>query len=103
MSADASPIRVELLGPLRAWRGAHELDLGWPKQRAVLVILALRADKAISRDELVDAVWGEQSHRNAAGDMYKYLSQLRRLLEPGLAQRATASVLTSGTSGYRLR
>ncbi|HEV2344617.1 MAG TPA: BTAD domain-containing putative transcriptional regulator [Actinocrinis sp.] len=103
MSGRASEVRVELLGPLTVLRGTEELDIGWPKQRAVLAVLALRSGQVVSRDELIDAVWGENSHSSAASDVYKYISQLRRLFEPELVRRASATVLTTCVGGYSLK
>ena len=102
MDVSSGQIRFELLGPLRGWRGLSEITLGWPKQQAVLAVLLLRAGRVVSRDELVDSVWGEQLHRNVGADLYKYLSRLRHLLEPGLAARAKGSVLTTTAGGYLL-
>ena len=34
-----------------------ELELGAPQRRAVLGLLAARANQAVSRDELIDGIW----------------------------------------------
>ncbi|HVV23790.1 MAG TPA: AfsR/SARP family transcriptional regulator, partial [Pseudonocardiaceae bacterium] len=54
-----------LLGPVRAWRGPDEVDLGSPQQRAALAALLLREGAQASVDELIDAVWGEDAPRSA--------------------------------------
>jgi DNA-binding SARP family transcriptional activator len=51
------PLLVSLLGPVRAWRGNRELDLGGPQRQAVLGLLALRANQAVARSELIDGIW----------------------------------------------
>jgi DNA-binding winged helix-turn-helix (wHTH) protein len=54
-----APLRVGVLGPVTVWREGHELGAGQPRQLAVLGVLASRANRVVSRGELVDAVWGE--------------------------------------------
>ena len=48
---DAGPqLRVEVLGPLRAFDDEREIGLGAPKQRALFAALAMCADTVIARD-----------------------------------------------------
>ena len=54
-------LRVGVLGPVRAWLADQELPPGPPRQQAVLGMLAMRASRVVSRDELVDAVWGQKA------------------------------------------
>lgn len=90
-------LRVETLGPLRAYAGGRELALGPPKQRAVFAVLALRTNSVVSRDDLIDCIWGESSPATAAGSLHTYVSGLRRALA-GLGEP-----LTSSGSGYALQ
>ncbi len=74
-------LRVGVLGPVAAWYDDQELHVGQPRQQAVLGILAMRANRVISRSELVDAVWGQDPPPSAEGGIYTYVAGLRRVIE----------------------
>ncbi len=88
-------LRFEVLGPVRAWQGDTELDLGTPQQRAILGILLLRDGAAATPGELINALWGPTAPRAATGMIRSYVSRLRRVL-PG-------DVIESVGGGYALR
>ncbi|MFC0108373.1 BTAD domain-containing putative transcriptional regulator [Kibdelosporangium aridum] len=90
-------LRVRLLGVVSAWRGAAEIDLGPGRQRAVFTVLALRANQVVSREALMDAVWGDSVPPGASKSLYSYISRLR------LALGRDTQVLVSERSGYSLR
>ena len=105
-----APLRVGVLGPVTVWREGHELGAGQPRQLAVLGVLASRANRVVSRGELVDAVWGEEPPASAENGIYTYVARLRRVLEPdgpdgGSARprRGPGLVLVSSGGGYMLR
>ncbi|MFD7660815.1 BTAD domain-containing putative transcriptional regulator, partial [Actinosynnema sp. NPDC059797] len=102
MSTTASLV-VKLLGPVRAWRNGSELDLGTARRRAVFTLLAVRANEAVSKDELIDGVWGDAPPASAEAGLYTYVSGLRRVLEPERSKRSAGVVLTSSGAGYALR
>uniref|UniRef100_UPI0018923CB3 AfsR/SARP family transcriptional regulator n=1 Tax=Catenulispora rubra TaxID=280293 RepID=UPI0018923CB3 len=94
-------LRVEVLGPLRAFADDQELSLGAPKQRAVFAALAMAAGTVVARGELIDRIWGEDVPMTAAGNLHTYISGLRRALSGlGLGDPLP---LVSGSSGYRLQ
>jgi DNA-binding SARP family transcriptional activator/tetratricopeptide (TPR) repeat protein len=104
------PLRVGVLGPVTVWRDDAEVAAGQPRQRAVLGLLAARANRVVSRGELVDAVWGDEPPATAEGGIYTYVAGLRRVLEPDRPRRgpersrlAPASLLVSTGGGYVLR
>lgn len=88
-------LRFEVLGPVRAWLGDTELDLGTPQQRAILGSLLLRAGATASPDQLITAVWGPASPRAAIGMIRSYVSRLRRVLPD--------NVIESVGGGYAVR
>ena len=103
-------LRVGVLGPVTAWRDEQEIHAGQPRQLAVLGVLATRANRVVSRGELVDAVWGHEPPASAEGGIYTYVTGLRRALEPDRPRRAPdrsrrtpARVLVSAGGGYMLR
>jgi hypothetical protein len=51
-------LAYELLGPVRVSHDGHELDVGTPQQCAVLGLFLLAEGRALSLEQLVDALWG---------------------------------------------
>jgi len=96
-------LRVEVLGPLRAWLGEEELTLGPARQRAVFAALAAREGRPVSRGELINAVWGESAPASAEGSVHTYISGLRRRMDPERSRWTSGGVLLSEPAGYVLR
>ncbi|MGW4985358.1 AfsR/SARP family transcriptional regulator, partial [Streptomyces mirabilis] len=96
-------IRFAVLGPVRAWQGEQELDLGSPQQRAVLATLLSRRGRPVTVGELVDAVWGEKPPPAAVSVLRTYVSRLRKVLEPGRAAGDPSRVVVSIADGYLVR
>lgn len=69
----------------------------------MFAVLAARTGRAVSQDELIDAVWGESVPATARSALYTYIARLRRALEPARPPRVPAGVLASAGSGYSLR
>jgi len=93
---------LRLLGPVRAWRDETELLLGSARRGAVLAVLALHAGHAVSRQQLVTALWGDEPPASATGNVYTYVSTLRQVLEPGRDRWSAGQLLTSGGGTYCL-
>ena len=75
-------IDYRLLGPIEAGVNGHALDIGGPKQRALLTILLLSANRPVSRDVLADRLWGECPPAGAQHTLEVYISRLRKTFEP---------------------
>lgn len=102
MAGPPDTLRVQVLGPVRAWSGDTEIRLGPTRQRVLFAVLALRRDHVVGRDELINAVWGVDAPTTAEGSVYTYVSGLRRAMEPDRSQRAASTPLASEGTGYRL-
>jgi DNA-binding SARP family transcriptional activator/ABC-type oligopeptide transport system substrate-binding subunit len=70
-----------VLGPLEVRDGERMLPLGGAKQRAALAILLLHHDEVVSRDRLVDGLWGDSPPATAAHTVEAYISRLRKVLQ----------------------
>ena len=71
-------LRFEVLGPVRAWRGDVEVELGPPQQRAALAVLLLQEGTPLSPSQLVSALWSGAEPRAAVGMVRSYVSRLRQ-------------------------
>lgn len=96
-------MRVQVLGPVRAWRDGRELDLGPPGRRAVLGFLVLARGRALPRTELVDALWGIRPPPSATNIIQTHVKHLRRMLDPERHAYARSPSLPTVGEGYALR
>src|SRR4051812_44866660 len=75
-----------VLGPLEARDDEGPVALGGAKQRALLALLLLSANRVVSRERLIDELWGDQPPVTAVQSVQVYVSRLRKLLPPGTLQ-----------------
>jgi DNA-binding SARP family transcriptional activator len=73
-------MRFALLGPLLVTDAGQPLDIRGRMPRAVLAILLLNADTAVSADLLVEALWGESPPASVTASLHNHLARLRRML-----------------------
>ncbi|MFJ2159044.1 AfsR/SARP family transcriptional regulator [Streptomyces sp. NPDC087856] len=100
MNGYEASVRFAVLGPVRAWRGEQELDLGSPQQRAVLAALLLRRGHAVALTELLDAVWGEEQPAAAVSVLRTYVSRLRKVIEADGETAGARRTVVSVGDGY---
>jgi DNA-binding SARP family transcriptional activator/WD40 repeat protein len=94
--AETVALEIRVLGRVDALVDGQPLPLGGSKQRAVLAMLALRANRTVSADELIDGLWGDRPPASAAKNVQLYVSRLRRALGSG------TTIVTRGR-GYELQ
>jgi DNA-binding SARP family transcriptional activator/Flp pilus assembly protein TadD len=73
-------VELRLLGPVGVWGNDRPVPLGGPRQRTVLAALALRAGRAVSVDQLIDAIWGQEPPATARKQVHARVSRLRQAL-----------------------
>jgi DNA-binding SARP family transcriptional activator len=96
-------VEFRILGPLEVVDDVGApVDLGGPKQRAVLTILLVERGRVVSVDGLIERLWGDEPPSSAVGSLQAYVSNLRRALEPDRSAGTKASVLVTQAPGYRL-
>jgi WD40 repeat protein/DNA-binding SARP family transcriptional activator len=86
-------LRVRVLGPLEVLSEGGGVNLGGPKQRTVLALLAAEVGKSVSVDALIDGVWGDEPTAGARSTLQSYVSNLRA---------AIGDVILRDNAGYRL-
>jgi DNA-binding SARP family transcriptional activator len=72
-----------ILGPLEAFDGERRISLGGARQRAVLALLLLHGNKTVTRDVILDELWGESPPPTAAKVLQNCVSALRKEIQGG--------------------
>jgi DNA-binding SARP family transcriptional activator len=90
------PLELRLLGPLEASVDGTLVALGPPKQRALLVQLAVHANEAVHGERLIDELWPEDPPASARHALQVYVSGLRKAL-------GDPARIAARTSSYTLR
>jgi DNA-binding SARP family transcriptional activator/DNA-binding CsgD family transcriptional regulator len=73
-------MEFRLLGPLEVVDGTSALPIAARKQRALLAVLLLNANKTVARERIVDDLWGDAVPESARKMVQIYVSQLRKVL-----------------------
>jgi DNA-binding SARP family transcriptional activator len=96
-----SRMRFRILGPLEVEDGGRQLELGGPRQRAVLAFLLLNANQPVPIARLLDALWDESS-AGARNALHSTMSRLRNLLPSDQDNGAAGPRILSKNHAYQL-
>ena len=96
-------LAFRILGTLEVAGENGPLRLGGPKQRAVLAILLLNANRVVPIDRLADDVYGEAPPASALTQIQGQISQLRKLLDSHHRAGAPGSLIETRAPGYLIR
>jgi DNA-binding SARP family transcriptional activator len=94
-------MRFRILGPLEVEDAGRPLELGGPRQRAVLAFLLLNANKPVPVARLLDALWAG-STAGARNSLHSTVSRLRQLLAASQDEEATRPRILSKNHAYQL-
>jgi DNA-binding SARP family transcriptional activator len=96
-------ISLGVLGPCTAEVNGLSVPLGGQRQRAVLALLVAARGEVLPVDRMIEDLWSGEPPAKAVASLQSYVSNLRKLLEPGRAPRTPARLLVSAPPGYALR
>ena len=91
-----------ILGPLEALDRGRDAAPAGSKQRALLALLLVHANEALSSERLVHELWGERPPPSAAKTLQVHISRLRKALAAADGDGADAVVITTREHGYEL-
>ena len=75
-------MEFRILGPLEAYEAGNEVPIGGAKQRALLAVLLVNANRVVSNDRVTDALWEDGPPETARKAVQVQVSKLRKLLGP---------------------
>jgi DNA-binding SARP family transcriptional activator len=101
-ATDHGRLRISVLGPLLVQRGDVPVAVSQGMLRALLGLLALQPGRVVPREELIDALWGEDPPNSCLALLHTYVARLRELLESGRPRRAPGRILVRMPGGYQL-
>jgi len=79
---ESGSARFVLLGPIEAWHGSERLQLGRRRERALLAVLLLEANRVVSADRVMDLLWDGSPSDSARASLRSHVSRLRACLDP---------------------
>jgi YVTN family beta-propeller protein len=87
-------MQFRILGPLEIRDNGREVSIRGRKLQSLLALLLLHAGEVVSRDTLIDDLWGEDPPTTAAKTLQVHVSRLRREL---------GDAIVSHGGGYSIR
>jgi predicted ATPase/DNA-binding SARP family transcriptional activator/class 3 adenylate cyclase len=92
------PVLVRLLGPLEVLSDANPVSISGVKERALVVLLALHADRVVSAETLIEALWEPEPPPSAEASLRVLVSRVRK----ALATAGAIQVVRTRARGYLL-
>lgn len=89
-------VEFRILGPVDVRLDGEPIPLG-PRQQAILAVLLVEPNRLVSREKLLERVWGEKVPTRPANAVQTQLTLLRRALAP-----VPDVAITWQSTGYRL-
>jgi DNA-binding SARP family transcriptional activator len=89
-------VKFRILGSVEIWRGGAAVPIVGEKQRTLVALLVLRANRVVPHDELLHALWGDDQPAAGRRALHNYLWSVRRLL-------AEEDDLSTSSGGYSLK
>ncbi|RSN23667.1 SARP family transcriptional regulator [Amycolatopsis sp. WAC 01416] len=102
MGESGSPARFQLLGPVRLLDGDRPVPVGGPGVRGLLALLALKVNKVVALDEIIDALWGHDPPATARTIVHGNVSHLRRVLRDIQGDHPRGARILTAPPGYQL-
>ena len=90
--ADAALLRLHDLGSLGVEVGGVTSAIPGAKPARILATLLVNANRRVSIDTLLEAVWGEQATDSLLGTLETHIWRLRKLMEPQRARGPTRPI-----------
>lgn len=91
-------MKFRILGPLEITAGTQRLELGGTRQRIVVAMLLLNANRVVTMDRLLEAIYGEELPPTSRSQAQISISSLRRML----ASHARDPIIVTRAHGYAI-
>jgi DNA-binding SARP family transcriptional activator len=96
-------VDIRILGPTEVRHDGSSVALRGAKPRQLLVLLAIRANRPVPTEQLIEELWEGEPPPSAATALRVHFGRLRSVLEPDRSPSTASVRLPAGPHGYRLR
>lgn len=96
-------MELRILGPTEVRHDGSAVTLRGAKPRQLLVLLAMRPNRPVPAEELIEELWDGDPPPSAATALRVHVGRLRQVLEPARDPSAPSGRLPAGPHGYLLR
>ncbi|HEY0542673.1 MAG TPA: BTAD domain-containing putative transcriptional regulator [Actinoallomurus sp.] len=102
LMAEGGVMEFRLFGDVQVLTAGGSLNVGTPRQQAVLAALVIDARRAVAIETLIDRVWDDTPPAEVRNVLYSHLSRIRQLLKQAAGPSDTAVRLERRHAGYVL-
>jgi DNA-binding SARP family transcriptional activator len=97
-------LAIQTFGRFQVFLGAAPIPndaWGTHRARTLFKLLLTHYGESVTSEQIMEAIWPDATPKSAARDLYKAVSDLRRVLEPDLPRRGASTFILSTESGYQ--
>ncbi len=96
-------MEFRVLGSLEVVDDGRSIIVASPRERALLALLVIHANRAISWERVLDELWGDEPPASGAKTVAFHVYKLREALEPDRRGGGAPRILVTEPAGYVLR
>ncbi|MFG3146034.1 BTAD domain-containing putative transcriptional regulator [Streptomyces sp. NPDC048243] len=95
-------MEIHLLGSLEMADEHISVKIPGEKLRAIVATLALTPNRPVSRNDLIDELWGENPPRDADNSLHGHMARLRRIIAARTGMGSQRDLIGTSNFGYVL-
>ncbi len=96
-------MELRILGPTEVRHGGSPVSLPGAKPRQLLVLFAMRPNRPVPAEELIEELWDGEPPPSAATALRVHVARIRQVLELDRDPATPSGRLPAGPHGYLLR
>nr|MCU0479362.1 winged helix-turn-helix domain-containing protein [Chloroflexota bacterium] len=96
-------MEFRVLGPLEVVDDGRQVVVTSPRERALLALLVIHANRTLAWERIADELWGDAPPASGAKSVAFHVYKLREALEPDRREGGEQRVLATEPAGYVLR
>ena len=96
-------MELRVLGPIEVRHDGSPVQVRGEKPRELLALLAMRPNRPVTADQLIEELWEGNPPPSAATALRVHIGRIRQVLELDRSSSAPSSRLPAGPHGYVLR